>query len=473
MPQPPEPRPLLHFAPQSGWINDPNGLLYLDGEYHLFYQHHPQGIVWGPMHWGHAVSTDLVRWQELPIALVPDAEGAIFSGSAVVDAQDRAGFGAAAMIAIFTQDRPGRQAQSLAWSHDHGRTWLVYPHNPVLTPPAGIVDFRDPKVFWYQGVTGSHWVMLLAVGLSIWFYRSDDLKQWVKTSEFSGYGMSQKVWETPDLHELPIAGTDETQWMLVVSVPEGAPAGGSGTQYFLGSFDGERFVCVDPPEVVRWADHGADFYAAQLWNDAPNQQHVWVAWMNNWNYANHTPATTWRGMMTLPRTLQLVREHDRVVLVQQPVALGATNTPSRWVDQAITVGQPFEFGRARVFDLTLQLNLAESQASSCELALRAGADSQVTLHYDCVSHELTIDRTLVFPDLPKAATRHGMLVAPRDGMLDLRIIVDTASVEIFADGGRLTLCDQIFPDPTADGLCLSANDGPLLVASAELLVIEA
>jgi sucrose-6-phosphate hydrolase SacC (GH32 family) len=205
-------RPRYHFATPAGWLNDPNGLIYLDGEYPLFYQHYPGQIVPGPMHWGHAVSRDLLTWTDLPVALAPDAHGMIFSGSAVIDHADTAGFGAGAMVAIFTHHQEGRQSQSLAYSADRGRTWTKYAGNPVLPPPAGQPDFRDPRVFWYDGGDGAgHWVMLLAVGRSVWIYRSPDLKAWARTDEIGGRGASRGVWECPDLVELPVDGGPETR----------------------------------------------------------------------------------------------------------------------------------------------------------------------------------------------------------------------------------------------------------------------
>ncbi len=236
-------RPQFHFSPKTGWMNDPNGLVYDNGEYHLFYQHNPNDTKWGPMHWGHAVSSDLIHWQDLPIALEPDKLGMIFSGSAVIDADNTANFGKGAMVAVFTHDLSSAESQSLAYSTDHGRTWTKYALNPVLEPPNNLRNFRDPKVFWYTpGYGAGHWVMLVAAGSSVLIYESSDLKNWKFSSNFGlGYGATCGVWETPDLLELPITGGSQKRWVLTVGVNNCAPAGGTGVQYFVGQFDGKTF----------------------------------------------------------------------------------------------------------------------------------------------------------------------------------------------------------------------------------------
>ena len=310
-----------HFTPPEAWMNDPNGLVYYDGEYHLFYQHNPDDTVWGPMHWGHAVSNDLVNWQYLPIALYPDEIGTIFSGSAVVDWQDTAGFGAEALVAIFTHAAGNRQMQSLAYSTDRGRTWQKYDGNPVIEPPNNIRNFRDPKVFWYDENGGvGHWVMSVAAGNIILFYTSPDLVNWESSGGFGlGYGAMCGVWETPDLFELPVDGGPETRWVLAVGIGGCAPGGGSGVQYFVGDFDGEAFTSENPKDTVLWADFGADFYAAQSWSDAPEDRRIWLAWMNNWPYAQDIPTSTWRGAFTIPREVALTTTPQGIRLAQQPV----------------------------------------------------------------------------------------------------------------------------------------------------------
>lgn len=274
------------------------------------------------MHRGRATSRDLVHWEHHPIALRPDHLGAVFSGSAVVDTEDAAGFGAGALVAFYTHFLEDvEQTQGLAVSTDRGGTWTPYPGNPVLRGPAGLVDFRDPKVLRYGGPgPDGHWVMVLVGGDEVLLHRSEDLLRWTECGRFGrGYGAHEGVWETPDLFELEVEGTGERHWVLVVSVIGGAPAGGSGTQYFTGSFDGATFTCDGPPEEVRWGDHGADFYAPQSWYGAPAGRRTWIGWMSNWAYARAVPASTWRGAMTLPRDLALRPGPDgRPVLVQRP-----------------------------------------------------------------------------------------------------------------------------------------------------------
>ncbi len=311
-------RPLYHFTPPANWINDPNGLVYYAGEYHLFYQYHPGSTIWGPMHWGHAVSTDLVNWQQLPIALYPDALGAIFSGSAVIDWHNTAGFGQEAMIALFTHNSAQGQSQSLAYSTDKGRTWSKYAGNPVISAPAGEKDFRDPKVFWVaNGDYAGHWVMLLAVSDSIWVYTSTNLKNWLFVSEFGEeHGSHTGVWETPDLFKLAVDDGAATRWVLTVGVGAGATVAEQGTQYFVGHFDGAAFTNENPPEIVLRADYGPDFYAGQGWNDAPDHRPIWIAWMSNWIYARTIPTGAWRGAMSVPRSLGLRTTPDGIRLVQ-------------------------------------------------------------------------------------------------------------------------------------------------------------
>ncbi|WP_245846689.1 glycoside hydrolase family 32 protein [Vreelandella alkaliphila] len=322
-------RPKLHFTPPTGWMNDPNGLVYFDGEYHLFYQYHPHDTVWGPMHWGHAVSTDLCRWEHLPIALAPDAQGACFSGSAIVDEHDVTGLfdGQRGLLAFYTchrvfSDDPEdyEQSQCLAYSRDKGRTWHQYANNPVLPAP-GFKDFRDPKVLWHAAT--QRWVMALACGQEIHFYTSENLLDWQFASAFGeGHGVhTQHPWECPDLFELPVEGASNGQlssrWVLIVGIgatPDNAF--GSFTQYFVGEFDGQRFTNDHSPDDVMMMDEGRDFYAVQSWSNTSGRR-LAVAWLNNWQYANHAPEAGWRGMMSLPRELTLRATSSGIQLCQR------------------------------------------------------------------------------------------------------------------------------------------------------------
>ncbi len=291
-------RPHFHFTPESMWMNDPNGMVYYEGEYHLFYQHHPDDVVWGPMHWGHAVSTDLVHWEHLPIALYPDEYGYIFSGSAVVDWKNTSGFGSKhnpPLIAIFTyHDVDGEQAgnndyqtQGIAYSIDKGRSWTKYENNPVLPNP-GIKDFRDPKVIWYE--PDQKWIMTLAAHDNVRFYSSPNLKDWIFESEFGkGIGAHGGVWECPDLFPMELDGTQK--WVLLVSLNDGGPNGGSGTQYFIGDFDGKTFINDNSKNQILWLDYGRDNYAGVTWSDIPDEdgRRIFMGWMSNWSYAEVVP----------------------------------------------------------------------------------------------------------------------------------------------------------------------------------------
>ena len=264
-------RPQFHFTPIANWLNDPNGLVYYAGEYHMFYQYHPESTLWGPMHWGHAVSTDLVNWTHLPIALYPDDHGMIFSGSAVIDWHDTAGFGAEAMVAIFTYHAGEQgQKQGLAYSTDKGRTWTKYADNPIIDFRSDRKDFRDPKVFWYENDDGSgHWVMVISGYFQLLIYTSPDLIAWTEASRFEdGFDCFDNGWETPDLFQLPVDGGADHRWLFVAGGESDAPAGGTGVQYIIGQFDGRTFTVDNLENPIQWADFGADFYAAQSWSAA-------------------------------------------------------------------------------------------------------------------------------------------------------------------------------------------------------------
>lgn len=298
-------RPKLHFTPPKGWMNDPNGLVYVDGFYHLFYQYHPFSTVWGPMHWGHAVSKDLIQWFHLPVALEPDELGLIFSGSAVYDRDDTSGFGneeKRPIVTIFTHHNDIRECQSIAWSLDYVN-FTKYAYNPIIENP-GIKDFRDPKVFWYE--KGRYWCMVVSAGDRVHFYRSNNLKNWEKTGEFGPEGnYAPGVWECPDLFSLKTPKGEE-KWILIVSMGMPADLGGSRTQYFIGHFNGERFICTETTGKVEWIDQGPDCYAGNTFNNTPDDKRIFLAWNMNWVYADKVPADTYRGIMGFPRVLRLI-----------------------------------------------------------------------------------------------------------------------------------------------------------------------
>ncbi|MBN8487178.1 MAG: glycoside hydrolase family 32 protein [Burkholderiales bacterium] len=441
----PQWRPAWHFTPAAQWMNDPNGLVFHDGVYHLFFQYHPYSSVWGPMHWGHATSTDLLHWQEQPVALAPDALGMIFSGSAVVDHDNRSGLGppgSAPLVAAFTHhdmaaERAGsirRQSQSLAFSLDRGLSWTPCAANPVLPNP-GRRDFRDPKLRWLP--ERQCWLMALACGDRIGFYSAPDLSTWTLESEFgAGQGAQGGVWECPDL--FPLTAPDgRTRWVLLVSLTPGGPNGGSATQYFVGDFDGHRFVPEDTQ--VRWLDFGPDNYAGVTWSGVEDRA-LFIGWMSNWQYATQVPTAPWRGAMTLPRELVL-----RTGLGGQ---LLLASRPAREL-QALAQAPLLELGVQRL-DTTLDLSAALAGTDGCFLltlstpalqgfTLSLGNERGDRLHlgYDAQAQRWWIDRRASGEvDVHRSfAAQHS---APRlvdGGAGDLALWFDHGVVELFADDG--------------------------------------
>lgn len=473
-------RPRYHFAPQRGWINDPNGLVFHDGEYHLFFQHHPYSADLGPMHWGHAVSHDLVTWTELPVALYPDHNGVIFSGSATVDAGGSAGFGDNALVAVFTSHDDHShpvERQSLAWSEDRGRTFRKFAGNPVLFPPPDLHDFRDPRVFWYGGDVGGHWGLVLAAGDEVQFYRSDDLKTWAQTGAFGkGYGAHGGVWECPDLFPLSVDGSDELRWVLVVGINPGGQAIGSGTQYFVGTFDGATFIGENSPDTVLWLDWGADAYATQSWDREPTGRRVITSWLNNWHYARETPTVGWRGSMTLPRTLSLRRTAAGIRVCQSPV-----QEIAHYYGRTINLedlplpanqGVAFDAEPMKTFDLDVTLRL-DPDVRRCQAILRDDGQSVVTVGWDAATQQVWLDRSAsgIVDFHPDFAARHNAPFAPEDGILHLRMLVDANSIELFANQGEAAITDLIYPHDGNWRISLLAEGGGA-VASLQLREVE-
>lgn len=466
-------RPQYHFSPPAHWMNDPNGLVYYGGEYHLFYQYHPGSAVWGPMHWGHAVSTDLVHWRHLPIALYPDENGDIFSGSALVDWHNTAEFGTAVLVAIFTHHRAGLQAQSLAYSLDNGRSWSKYSRNPVLLPPPPIHDFRDPKLFWYGDEATGHWVMCLAAGDAILFYTSANLRQWQPAGHFGpGYGATGGVWETPDLFPLPVDDGPETRWVLVTGIGDGGPAGGSAAQYFIGQFDGRSFTTENPPETVLWADFGPDYYAPQSWSNAPHGRRLMIAWMSNWQYATVTPTTTWRGAFSLPRELSLTHTAQGVRLRQRPLPeLTRLRTQSHhWQNETILPHTNL-LAEIQGDQLEIQAEFAIAHPNGrVGFQVRRSAHEQTTIGYDIQTQKLYIDRTHSGQTNfhPQFAGLYQADMPPQNGLIRLHIFVDRSSVELFGNDGLVTLSATIFPAPQSQGLSLFTTTDPIHLPTLDI-----
>ncbi len=470
-------RPQYHFSPPQHWTNDPNGLVYYAGEYHLFYQYYPGGMVWGPMHWGHAVSTDLVHWKNLPIALYPDSLGYIFSGSAVVDENNTTGFQQGkekTIVAIFTYHNPKTEVQSqgIAYSTDKGRTWTKYADNPVLPNP-GLKDFRDPKVRWYT--PSRKWIMTVACGDHVQFYSSPDLKNWSELSEFGkGLGAHSGVWECPDLFPLPVKGTGKEKWVLMVNVSGGAPAGGSGTQYFLGSFNSKEFIPDDT--VTRWVDYGADDYAGVTWSNTGNRT-IFLGWMNNWQYANKVPTSPWRGAMTLPRELSLEKTNGEFKLIAEPVAemdrlcheiYSVKNKPVN--GDGFVKSFPGSVLSSAEIDVTVQLN----KARGFSLFLQNKEGEHVDIGYDKAGRQLFLDRISAGKDdfSQVFAKRHIIPLTSDLPSVHLRVFYDRSSVEVFINGGEWVFTDQLFPSGWYDRIRIMPARGEVKVNGLKVYAIR-
>ena len=437
-------RPTYHFSPLYGWMNDPNGMVYKDGEYHLFYQHNPYGSKWGNMHWGHAISKDLINWEHRPDAITPDALGTIFSGSAVVDTDNTAGFGAGAIVAIYTQNSD-RQVQSIAYSTDNGRSFKKYENNPVLTSDAR--DFRDPKVFWHKET--QRWIMLLAVGQEMQIFSSSNLKDWAFESSFGeGQGAHGGVWECPDLFELPVDGTNEKKWVLLCNLNPGGPFGGSATQYFVGTFNGKEFV-NESPSKTKWMDWGKDHYATVTWSDAPDNRRIAIAWMSNWQYANDVPTFQYRSPNSVPRDLSLFTVDGETYLQSAP-------SPELLKLRDISKKRSFKVNGTRTIKdmiagnegaYEIELTIENQHADVIGFRLYNDKGEEVDMQYDMKEKKFSMDRRKSgevgfnenFPMLTWTTIESGK------DELKLRLFVDKSSVEAFGDGGRFVMTNQVFP----------------------------
>ena len=459
-------RPQFHFSPQKKWINDPNGLVYNDGVYHLFYQYYPEDIVWGPMHWGHAVSKDLVSWQHKPIALYPDDHGDIFSGSAVLDSNNSSGLGTTEnppLVAIFTYhlmagEKAGRsdfQTQGIAYSLDNGDTWLKYKGNPVIGNE-GIKDFRDPKVFWHH--ESNQWILALVAGDHAKFYGSKNLINWNHLSDFGkDKGAHGGVWECPDLFKLNVEGTDQEKWILLISVNPGAPNGGSGTQYFVGDFNGHTFTAEHKDH--RWIDMGADNYAGVTYNNTPKNERIFIGWMSNWNYAQNTPTKEWRSAMTLPRKLSLIKE-DKTYYVRSTVV-------ESFNDQVSMVKEEESVSLVKVFILEHQnynqseIKFQTNLSKPIEIEFKNQKGESLIFEMDPVKKEMFLDRRqsgLTDFEERFAKNIHILPVMVTDKDVDVRIIMDWSSIEIFIDNGRYVMTEQIFPTEFYNKLAISSKE---------------
>ena len=433
-------RPLIHYSPAKNWINDPNGLIYADGVYHMFYQYNPMGADWGNMSWGHATSSDLIKWEEQPVALTRDELGDIFSGSAVYDKDNTAGFGAGSIVALYTSSGEHQQ-QSLAYSTD-GKNFSKYKNNPVIAN-ADEPDFRDPKVFWYE--KGGYWVMSLAMGwkYQIKFYKSDDLKTWSSLSSFTvdSEVCKRGQWECPDLLKMDYKGKEK--WVLIVSVNPGGPVLGSGTMYFIGDFDGTSFTADEEYTYPLWLDYGTDNYAGVTWSNIPDRT-VLIGWMNNWSYVSNVPVSPWRSAMTLPRELKLI-EYDGKPLLASIVVSEIESIAGEWKDvneESLGVEGPYQ--------LRLEANI-EGDAS---FSLENENGEYVSIDIDSSNRQLITSRTgstgaysfnnqFSIPSIKSPLNTDG-------NRMTLDIYVDQSSIEIFTVNGSMAQTFLVFPSSIYD-----------------------
>jgi fructan beta-fructosidase len=444
-------RPNIHFTPKKGWMNDPNGMFFQNGVYHLFYQFFPNATVWGPMHWGHATSKDLVNWEHKPIAIYPDSLGLIFSGSAVVDKNNSSGLGTQnnpPIVAIFTQhsmegEKAGKnnfQNQSIAYSNDGGNHWKMYAGNPVIKNP-GINDFRDPKVIWHEPT--KRWIMALAVKNKVSLYSSENLKDWNLESDFGELlGNHEGVWECPDLFSLPYNG--KTYWVLSVSVNPGGPNKGSATQYFVGDFDGHKFSTNS--SKTKWMDYGADNYAGVTWSNTGNRK-ISMGWMSNWLYAQQVPTDKWRSAMTIARELNLQAQGEEMFVTSMPVKELKFYKSSILAEGPISQSLPYE------------LNVQSANINSFNITLNNEEGESLDFGFDLATNQFFIDRSFAgvhtfHKDFAALHTAPRISTKPN---FSFKVLVDKTSIEIFADNGLTVMTDVFFPSSPYNNVSIQSQ----------------
>lgn len=469
-------RPVYHHTPVYGWMNDPNGMFYKDGVYHLYFQYNPYGSMWGNMTWGHSTSTDLTHWTYEGTAIVPDAWGAIFSGSCVVDKDNTAGFGKGAVVAFYTSAKSTPwgdiQSQSMAYSLDNGKTFIKYEHNPILTSTER--DFRDPKVFWYA--PGKHWVMMLAVGQEMQIYSSDNLKEWKKESSFGAMqGAHGGVWECPDLVEVAVEGSKEKKWVLICNLNPGGPFGGSAAQYFVGSFDGKKFVNESPTQT-KWLDWGKDNYATVTWSNAPAGRCIALGWMSNWQYANNVPTTQYRSANTLARDLTLYRVGGELYLKSKPspeikkARAEEKKIPTFEVKSNYEVASLLADNKGAY---EIEMTIENKGTSKIDFSLMNEKGEKVAMYYDVVRKQFVMDRSASgivgfsrdFPAVTVAPVRN-------TDQIHLRLFIDRSSVEAFGEDGEYVMTNLVFPAEPYNRMVFSSDKGSYIVKSMNVYRLQ-
>mgnify|MGYP004697734201 FL=1 len=429
-------RPLYHHTPAYGWMNDPNGMFFKDGVWHLYFQHNPYGSQWENMTWGHSTSTDLIHWTFQGDPVQPDAWGAIFSGSSVVDKNNTAGFGENAIVALYTSAGEN-QTQSMAYSTDNGKTFTKYDGNPIIT--SNVPDFRDPHMFWNEDI--KKWNMILAAGQQMNIYSSDNLKDWKFESSFGAeYGSHGGVWECPDLMKMKVRGTDKEKWMLVCNINPGGPSGGSATQYFVGDFDGHKFTCESKPEVTKWMDYGKDHYATVTFDNAPNGRHVALAWMSNWQYANQVPTMQYRSANSIPRDLGLFEYKGNTycsVTPSEEITAARSKKPSKSLSEACE----------------MVVNLK----GDATITLSNSKGEKVVMTYKAKDETFSMDRTLS-GKTDFSSDFAAITIAPVYGKMNkLRIFIDKSSIEVFDNDGKMAMTNLVFPTKPYDKVTIKGK----------------
>jgi len=476
-------RPNFHYTPKKGWMNDPNGMFFANGTYHLFYQYYPDGNVWGPMHWGHATSTDLIKWNEQPIAIYPDKDKYIFSGSAVVDVNNTSGLGigkTAPIVAVYTlhdmtKEKGGKidvEQQDIAFSNDNGITWQKFDEgNPVVKNP-GIRDFRDPKVSW--DAVHKQWIMVLAAQDKAQFYKSSNLKNWEYLSDFGkDIGAHGGVWECPDFFQIKVEGTNDKKWVLIQNLNPGGANGGSGVQYFIGDFDGKTFTLdtefakrVSTENAV-WLDYGKDNYAGVTWNNVPDSdgRRLLIGWMSNWDYAQVVPTTTWRSSMTIPREIQLIKKGQEYSLISNPV-----KEINKYVSKTITkknikgkgILPLLEAGKIDLTQAIVELSLKNLKQDNYTFTLSNKAGESLNFGINNTDNYLFVDRSkagkIDFSEkfastISKAPLKNNQKEA------NFKIILDKTSIEIFYNHGEKVMTEIFFPTTPFTEFSISSDQG--------------
>ncbi len=473
-------RPNFHFTPKNNWMNDPNGMFYLNGKYHLYFQYYPEDNVWGPMHWGHTISEDLIHWKEQEIALYPDSLGYIFSGSAVVDHKNTSGLaeeGQTLVSALYTYHDPEGeksglidfQTQGLAYSTDEGMTWTKYKGNPIIPNP-GIRDFRDPKVTW--DVEHEKWIMALAVYDETHFYSSTDLKSWEFLSAFGKeLGAHGGVWECPDFIPMKVENSEEVKWVLIQSLNPGSANGGSGTQYFIGDFDGTSFILdelfssqLEKNKAV-WLDYGRDNYAGVTWSNVPQSDGriLFIGWMSNWDYAQVVPTETWRSAMTIARELKLFRNESGFRIHSTPVREMDSSSELKKQIAEQTINSSLQIAQQNELDLSkarIELQVSAVEVNGFEFDLSNEAGDSVKFGFDAISNQLYVNRSgSGVIDFSEKFANKVSVAACEDNPSTFRfsIFIDKTSIELFINDGAYVFTELFFPNAPMTSLHLNPN----------------